>query len=588
MIDASRIEQLTEVNDIDLSRDEDSVTSLAIARSNRSSVTAFAGINSSRKEQEQGTNEHLRSFKLTYPSIKSNGAATKSPKKKSTSEKPAPAPQALGKVGLFDRALGVSDTYQRVLRFSPAKNGSSKLGAVATGLAPSGEIVVFDASKDSPSSADVKQRIKLQKAEEAADLDILARDDGDFELAYCTDYDVCVSKVSTRGKGKTFQPICIYTTPHPTTSKAPKRAAFRSLRWLTPRLLVLVQNLPKRTGTEVLLLDVPEDRARGGAIILRKRFHKTANSATSLAVTTLPAASVKQNVQHIVAIAGQDISLTILTLDHHPFSNSSLKFKTFAVLKNVHPVQMTSLAFSTFEQPKDAEKAAPQSLKLASTSMGSTVYVHRLSLIPYPPFSKEPARYVLSSPAGRSELRQIGGSVLITLIMVALAGVLIQAMAEIRGGSPEYLGAKKWLSQSLREKIAVPYMFGEAPVIPSSMPAAESVKVKAASAYDAASSVVALPQALQYLLQGKTSPKKAGKALIVRDDETGLSAEVHHDEEVVKQHGRKWEDLEHHERQAWKKRIAQAGEWVEDELEAVLKGVFFGELAGAVAGAVHG
>src|ERR1700733_5493521 len=70
LIDASRKDQLKEVVDIELAKDEDSVTSLAVADSSSAALTAFAGINSSVTDQNAGKNEHLRSFRIGLPARK--------------------------------------------------------------------------------------------------------------------------------------------------------------------------------------------------------------------------------------------------------------------------------------------------------------------------------------------------------------------------------------------------------------------------------------------------------------------------------------------------------------------------------------
>ena len=601
------------------------MTSLAIAGSTKHAITAFAGINSSSAELARGVNHHLRSFRLRLPDQSEVGEKDAEIKKTAKGAEP---PTPLGKVALFE-SIG-AETYQRVMRMSqPQKNGG-RMAAIATGLAPISEIVVFNASNDTPSKADLRLRVRLQKAEEAADLDLRAGNDGKFELVYCTDYDVCMATVSANSKTTNTQPKAVFTTPH---IGAPggkrKRSIFRAVRFLTPTLLVIIANLPGRTGTEVLLLHVPRERSRGGTVLLRKKLPRAVTSATSLATAFLPGANPSQNTQHVLAIAGQDISITILTLDLHPTAQPhNPKFKTFAMLKDVHPVQMTSLAFSHFKPPADPRTASPQYLKLASTSMGATVVVHTIPLRAYPPWSSnsQPVRYVLSSPAGRAEVGQIGISILITIVMAAFGGILIQALTEIRGGSPEYLGAKNWLPGGLRDRFAVPYMFAEAPVIVESMPPLESMRSKASGkveharsaasqnaqsaasdisiGVDSASSALSaagetaasvfphfetpLPTHVKQAILNWHAPAEKRKLVLLRDTEEGLDAEQHHDEGELAKKGRKWEELSENEKLHWRRKLTRAGEWTESQLETVLKGVFFGELGGVVAGAIRG
>lgn len=523
MIDTSRKHELSEVLDVDLSRDEDSVTSIAIAQSSDTSATVFAGINSSQADQQAGNNEHLRSFKLGYPPRKQsridNSAESEAKRPQASAET-----EALSKVSLFTpSAEAKKETYQRVLRLSPTKEGNgARLGAIATGLGPAGEIVIFDASKSSPGPADVRQRVQLGKGEEAADVDVVENKDGKYFVAYCTDYEVYICTI-TPGSGKSnSEPRFVHGTPHPDVfSSSKKRPTFRSLRFLTPNLLLLLKNQPNRSGAEVLLLEVPDSSALA-TTLSRKILHRSIKSASALATALLPSSNPTQDIQHVIAIAGQDISLTILTLYHSPVRapSSSLKLKTHAVLYNVHPLQMTALAFSTFTLPTKSTYSLRHYLKLASTSMSSTVVVHTLPLTPHPQSSRNqglPARFVLQK-LGSRETAQISISVLVSIVVVAIGAFLLQAWTEIRGGTPEYFGAKGWLSQRVHDYIALPYMFEDVhinvPVIPTSTPAVENVRQKVPSTDDVKDTMV------------DTAESVAEQAQDIKDSATKKSASL--------------------------------------------------------------
>ena len=593
---------------VDLSRDEDSVTSLAVAHSSDTSATVFAGINSSEAEQQAGKNEHLRSFKLEYP-----------PRKKArTSSDEAPnetikgETKALGRASLFTPSTeSKKETYQRVLRVSrQRKDDVTRAGVVATGLAPAGEVVVFDASTDTPNKGSICGRIQLGRSEEAADVDIIEGKDGGHQVAYCTDYEVYLYSLYQGSKDGASRPRFLYSTPHPDVFSSSKknRPKFRSLRFLTSNLLVLVQNLANRSGAEVLLLDIPRS-AVSGNIVLRKRLHRSVKSATALTTSLLPSPSPNQNIQHAIGIAGQDISITILTLDHNPSKPPrSLKLRQHSVLRSVHPLQMTALTFSTFTLPATDSTPVPQYLKLASVSMGATVIVHTLPLTPYPPPSAHAAtpRYVLAFP-GPSETAQLGFSVLVSIIVVGLGAFLLQAFTEIRGGTPEYLGAKGWLSKGLHDYLARPYMFEngtvDMPVLSERMPPVERVREVTdevtrvvEDAVQSAQSAVSenTIRGLRALLsqrskdQAETNPDatQTTKAIVVRDESTALSAEVRQSTDAVVPEGTRWEELEEDVKEGWKRRLEEAGEWTVAEGEAVLKGVFFSGLARVVGEAV--
>ena len=637
--------------------------SLAIAQSTDTSAIAFAGINSSVADQNAGKNEHLRSFALQYPPRKIIGDEA--------AEKDSPQAEvgtkALSRSSLFTPSSAAKkEVYQRVLRLSPVRsNNEDRIGALATSLEPKGEIVVFDASRRSPTVQDVKRRIRLDDGQEAADVDFARLPDDKHLLAYCTDYAVFVTKVAHVSETSQARPVLIYEEPFPDTfASTTVRPKFRSLRFLQPNLLLLLQNKANRGGAELVLFELPSAQSLG-IIIHRKSLHNGVKAATALSICQLPGSMPSEKSQSAIAVAGQDNSITIFTLDHRqqgPFP--SLKFRSHSILRNVHRNLITSVTFSSFRPPPDLSKAAPQYIKLASTSLAPAVVVHTFPLLPYPEPSRnqKPSRYVLTRP-GRSEATQTTLSVLISALVIAIGAFFLQAFTEIRGGSPEYLGAKGWLSESVHGWIAKPYMFDETAqdskvqAVPSQaadatdsakqqvksikIPGVDDLKVpdvelnpiegvksfvaevtstadeKAENAKDAVQDASAAVKegvkdasnaisdsaeraqkklGLRHLLSLR-SPRKSTYGIssddspsdiIVQHDEDSksLSADVRDASTVIADTHKKWEDLEAHERETWKRRLIDAGEWVVDEGEAVLRGVFFQNIGLAVGAAV--
>lgn len=607
--------------DIDLSRDEDSVTSLAYAQSTEQWATAFAGINSSTAEQQRGKNEHLRSFLLEYPPRRKVGDGEVL--EKETPRESQRGAQALGKASLFTpSAARTKETFQRVLRLSKKKNNGPRLGAVATGLAPIGEIVFFAADTSRPGPNDIKGRVKLGEKQEAADVDIidLEGEDGQqerkFRVAYCTDYEVYVTDVDYSKEDNGTQQLIqnIYGTPHPDASASNKaRPKFRCLRFLTPTLLLLLQNKVGGKGAELLLLEI------SGVVSLRKSLHKKIKSATAMSVALLPTASYSQIDQHAIAVAGADTSITILTIDRFTSSPyGRVKFRSHSFLPSVHPTSITSLTLSTFNPPATPwNTTPPQYLKLASTSIANTCVVHTLPLTPHPspPPKDQPAHYLLRAPV-RSSVTQNTISTLVALLAIAIGAFFLQAFTEIRGGTPEYLGAKGWLSKPIHDWIARPYMFEDGYLSAASSHASitsEAVKTSLSAASEAAQTPLdvlhsATAKAQQKLglrdllkrrdMGSDTSDHgndgtdiivKHSPAMIEGRETAALSAELIRDSNQVAVEGehnkaKRWEELKEHEKEAWKKRLVDAGEWTVAEGEAVLKGVFFSGLANAVGG----
>lgn len=565
----------------------------------------MAGINSSTADQNAGKNEHLRSFRLDHPPRKGSRGDDVETKEQPASDFKGET-KALGRTSLFAPSTATKkETYQRILRLSERNEISgTRLGAVATGLAPEGEIVLFNAGLASPGKDDICGRIQLGKGVEAADVDIVYHKDEDYRVAYCTDHEVYLSTVRSRRGDKSLESHRLYSNI--SSRESPK---FRSLRFLTPDLLLLIQNRPERTGAELILLEISLAPLIS-TVLLSKYLHKSIKSATALSITSLSPSDPEQTIQHAIAIAGADMSITILTLDHRstpPFSR--LQFRTHSLLKNVHPLQITSLAFSTFRPPKSTPTdTPPQYLKLASTSFANTVIVHTLPLTPYPPLSfKAPKRrYVLVSP-GRSESAQLTFSIIISALVIALGAFLLQAFTEIRGGTPEYLGAKGWLSERVHGYIARPYMFEnlstEIPQVATPLHKISEVVEGAESkvVYAAEKSEEKVKHAvheaqhklrLRDILTHRHNPSHHAhkKDIIIRHSpsedpsSSSLSTELRNPDGVIKdQHeAKKWEEMEAHEKETWKTRLVEAGEWSVAEGEAVLKGILFGGYSQAV------
>ncbi len=618
LLNISKKHQLSEVVDIDLSKNEDSVTSLAFAQSSEQWATAFAGINSSTAEQQKGKNEHLRSFLLEYPPRHKTVTNDSTTENEKAPDDYKGETKALGKSSLFTPSSAAKkETFQRILRLSRKKKSNGpRLGAIATGLAPEGEIVLFKADTSRPGPSDIRGRINLSRNEEAADVDIIKLDEvegqeeGKFRVAYCTDYDIYVTDVDYDKKENGSESKSILSTPHPDASTSGKaRPKFRSVRFITPQILLVLQNKPNGTGSELLLLEI------SGIVTLKKRLHKKIKSATALSVAHLDASSPSGIDQHAIAVAGADTSITLLTLDRFISSpKGKVKFRAHSFLPAVHPTSITSLAFSTYTPPDTVWKDTPaQYLKLASTSIANTCVVHTLPLSPYPspPKPNTTARYLLTPPT-RSNITQNTFSTLVALFAIALGAFFLQAFTEIRGGTPEYLGAKGWLSESVHDWIAKPYMFedgyasaasdylgGQMSAASASASAVSAAAAPTLHAVDSAAAKAQKKLGLRDLLQqrnmGSDTSDNANERtdIIVRHapvegGETALSAELRDPDEVVdwEHKAKRWEELAEHEKKAWKDRLVQSGQWTLEEGESVLKGIFFSGLGHVVGGIV--
>ena len=533
------------------------MTSLAyVRRVSSNSATALAGINSSAVAQQAGRNEHLRSFMVTYPTGKGSDDLSEVPAGKPKSEKGLRKGhiEQLSQTSLFSPSNAAKkETYQRVLRLSPVRKRGiqSRLGAVATGLAPEGEIVVF-AAKTEPVTDNVRGRITLKKGQEAADVDIIEGKNGGYLVGYCTDYEISICEVEDDGlsrKPSELEPRYVYMTPPADVFSAGSlRPTFRALRFLTPSLVLLLSNKSGRSGAELLVLQYDKNL---GEVVLRKSLHGSMKTGIGLDVSRL-GSDGDQPSQFAIAVAGQDISIELLTLNYTP-SKGSLKLNRHAIYRNVHPLQMTKVCLSNFLSPVETGNTAY--LRMASVSMGNTVAVHNLLLNRVGTDAAKP-RYVLATPPQSSKVKLSMISILLAILIAILSRFLLGAQ---RGASLNP-AAIKYAPSPVQESVAEP------------------------SAPDHAK-----PPSVGHLLRsGVGSGDGQTSHLVITSDASGLGTRLHEREESARREGQKWEDLKDHEKEQWKRRLAEAGEWAAEEGETVLKGVFFGELAEAVGHAVGG
>ena len=577
-------------------------------------MTALAGINSSEADQRAGKNEHLRSFKLEYPPRRRPGGDSENIVKYSGRT------EALGQTALFSKPQGEKDgVYQRIIRLSPTQSAVQRpVGAVATCLAAKGEIVVFR-SDPSLKNIDTLGRIDLEK-DEASDLDIWAGEESDTAvLAYCTSLKVFFYAIEDlSGKASKTEPISIYTVPAPEGFKDPARPKLRSLRFLSPRHILLLANRPQRAGADLIVLKLDQLGSAGNST-LQKRLNKSTKAAVGLEVCFLSASSTGER-QIVIAVAGQDSSIELLTMDYSPKSGLG-RFKPYATIRDIHPASITNLAFSTFQPPPpssspdhdynlDQRPPPTQTIKLASVSVGQTVVIHTLTL--RHTTTKTGTRYILAPPplSNSKAALQNTFSAFMAIVVIGICAFLLQAFMEIRlgmngggNGRGGYLGAARWLDQDTREMLYAPFaqLFG--PLYDN--PPHEINVSSASSLASGASEAVASPSAaiaslLSSLANANADPSSPSDspshALILRAQDapggtSDLSTELHPpdaaaviEDETLK----RWEQLDNEGQNRWVKRLKDAGHWVEGQTEAVLKGVLFSEVAGVVGGLAGG
>ncbi|SPB48946.1 unnamed protein product [Aspergillus niger] len=600
LLNTSKRSEISEVVDINLSRDEDSVTSLAAVQADDEAIVALAGINSSVAEQKRGNNQHLRSFRIDHPTRKEKDNNKENEKKTTNNGQTT----ALSRTSLF-RTVKASassaaspDTYQRTLRLSPWQSDSTspRVAAIATGLAPAGEIVFFSATP-TPSPSDVIGRIRLNSDEEAEDVDLIPLPDnkGQFRVAYTNGIDICICTISADTRSNASPDIqCVYTTPIPDKGSPRMRPKFRALRFLSSTSLLLLQNAPDRKGCELVLLDLrpaiitsaiataptKEATTKGAkaSILRRKKLRKTIKIGLGLDTCLLSPDPTTNQQQAVIAISGSDQSIELLTLEFNPSTNRYNSFQSYTSLRDVHPFAMTKLCFSRFQSPSlpVSPETPPQYIKLASVSMGNTVVVHTLPLSPCPPTSRSP-RYVLSMP-GDSEIWTNLTSSFAAILSILTVCFILQAFTEIRGAMPPYLGAKDWLPPSIRDAVAVPYD----PFTPSSSSSISSPSSTPVPEVEYPAQIRSLNDILH---SSENLQQQQRQSLLINcNPETNTLRIDSTDPSSASETGsgiHTWEDLSEETRHRWISQLTQAGyepSGEDDDVESLFKGVRFGDL----------
>lgn len=612
LLDTSRRSELKEVADIELAHDEDSVVSLAVAHSDSQALVAYAGINSSAKDQKAGRNEHFRSFKIPLPAKRKKNADDPAPPATTT----APA-QALARYALFrDATSPKSECYQRVLRLSPPiveltrneKSGEPnrklkrRVATIASGLAAHNEVVTFPVA-DQASPVVVFSRIALEKSE-ASDVDLINLDDAgtSYVLAYATDTELYLQQLGS--EKDTAQPDSSSIPIYETTKGPMGRSKIRAIRFLSARYILLLQNRANRAGVELIVLKLSKDFAQAQQTLVK--YVKNMKQAVGLDTSTLSKGQDGTQ-QFVVAVAGQDSSMQIFTLDWVA-GKGLTQFYLFADIVDLHRGPITRITFSNFIAPPlpVTGQTLPQYLRLASVGVDKTVIVQTLPLQPSPAAGsgQNMPRYVLKAP---SQFKANFLRMLLSMNVLIICIAIVISFLEFRGAVPPIIGATKYVPQRWQERYGKPYGYAHdvpGPMIPASMPAVESmidrIKLSEATAViekmeEMQSSIPSLQEVrdtLTNLVSQKQDDAQDNKAIIVRDLEHlggEIAAELRHEADVVREGTlKKWESLTHKEQKTWKQKLMAAGQWTENQGEAVLKGVFFGQLAGAVAGAVGG
>jgi hypothetical protein len=612
IIDSSTPEQLRVASEADLSRDEDSVSSLAIghSRPSRDSATTtttttdcpdtlvYAGINSSADQRRSlGRNEHLRVFAVDHSKSRpSAGAAT-----------PRNHIDEISRTALFDTGKGDDpDTYQRLLRLPESGAGPGSIGVVASALGKTPQLAIFDILAEGAP----KLRATLPLDKEAEDVDVVRTGEYTFQVAYCIGYELYTINVDkSDNKNEPLEPRLTYTVPEDDDNDT-ARPTLRSIRYLTPTFVLAVANLPKNAGIVLQVYRLPHAHPdgtthEGARLSISARVPGKGKAARVAVCNLTPPPPPSDNTtlcmsrvgdtQFLIAVAAQDSSISLFTLEHRTAHAIELlaDFYPLRTIKKGSGAQITNIAFS---MPPPApphlpaggldEKSAIATtkphphppttavIKLATTSLDRMVSVHNIPLKRFVekqlPISAQAttatpprrARYVV---AAKSRNPTLSGLVWVTAIFVIIMAVAGQAFLEMYGLSRPIIHARKMSPQSWHRGASI-------------SPAGD---VWASLLSDVhGSSPGTLDRKVVLHSEMVSSAEEPGLEVPV------IQAEAVHPDGVAPdgtQHdGVEWNELSPGQKKAWKDRLIEAGHWVEEQGEALFEEVFFDELAEVV------
>jgi prolactin regulatory element-binding protein len=325
---SSRAPNVEQSAEVEVSAD-DSVTCLANLAT-KDGLIVFAGNGSDVEARVKGQDTHFKAFEIQMPK-----------------SKPASI-NFMSKTQLFTPPKAEAarkEMYQRILKLSPPQRTASttphkRIGAIASGLAgDENEIVIFSATSNRPQAQDIIKRLQLGPGHEANDLDIWDSGEGQFQVAYCLDSEVYIQDIEydfNQAKSRTeSERRKVYTVPKPDISERKGRPKIRSVRWLSPKHLLLLANKHNRTGVELLLLHMYEEGP--GSIVTRKTLPTHVKAATDFDVGLLDA-DANGAYQIVVAVGGIDVSLSVYTIDYHGPAQDSLsslyKYATYHDVSN--------------------------------------------------------------------------------------------------------------------------------------------------------------------------------------------------------------------------------------------------------------
>ncbi|KAK6458225.1 WD40-repeat-containing domain protein [Scheffersomyces xylosifermentans] len=226
---------------------------------------------------------------------------------------------------LEEEIVGDVDDYPKVIRLST----NSGVGSFMTSSVPSA-IYIFN-----PDSLELKFKYKPEKEVEIKDFALSPEDDGKT-LVYVTSNSI--EAVSTSDASKVSTSI-----KNTKTDSELKKFILSKVRFLNNDIVIVSASSRGSKGAVLLKYSLSEQKILKQSLISKK-------------FNNIVALDISQS-QDLVAVAGNDLSLTVIRLSD---------FKVLSTYPKLHPFAITSVAFS------------PNGSKLATGSAANTLHVFRV------------------------------------------------------------------------------------------------------------------------------------------------------------------------------------------------------------------
>ncbi|KAK6460773.1 hypothetical protein DFJ63DRAFT_320908 [Scheffersomyces coipomensis] len=278
---------------------------------------------------------------------------------------------------LEEEISGNADEYPKIIRLSQ----NSTVGGLLTSTIPS-SIYVFN-----PDNLELNFKYKPTKDVEIKDYSLSPDDDGK-SLCYITSNSIETISTSTGD-------LLSSSTKIANIDKELKSLTLSKVRFIDNSNVIISASVRGGKGAVLLQYNIHTSK-----IIKQKVISKAFNNIVAIDI------SLSQN---LIAIASNDLSLTLVKLDN---------FQLIKTFKKLHPFAITSVSFS------------PNGSKLATGSAANTLHIFRI-----------PQNYA----KGKSTIGTIF-QYLLTIIIVAVLGIYLQTAYE-NGQLQEYIELSKEYSE---------------------------------------------------------------------------------------------------------------------------------------------